>query len=65
MEVQLEYVQIAFTRFCALDVDLHAKPVVINSISALELSRKFIKRALLVGFSPSLFFLNGMPLKQQ
>ncbi len=37
------------TRFCTLGADLHAQSVLINKISASELSRKFVKSALLVG----------------
>ncbi len=37
------------TRFCTLGANLHAQSVTIDKISALELSRKFIKGALLVG----------------
>ena len=37
------------TRFCRFDADLHAQSVIIDKISASELSRKFIKSALLVG----------------
>ena len=35
--------------FCTFGTDLYAKSVFINKISALELSQKFIKSALLVG----------------
>ncbi len=38
------------TRFCTFGTDLYAQSVIINNISASELSRKFIKSALLVGF---------------
>ncbi len=37
------------TRFCTFDTDLNAQSVLINKISASELSMKFIKSALLVG----------------
>ncbi len=37
------------TRFCTFGTDLHAQSVLINKISASELSQKFIKSALLVG----------------
>ncbi len=37
------------TRFCTLGADLHAQSVLIDKISASQLSRKFIKSALLVG----------------
>ena len=36
---------------CTIGADLHAQSVLINKISATELSRKFIKRALLVGWT--------------
>ena len=38
------------TRFCTFGTNLHAQSVLINKISASELSRKFIKSALLVGY---------------
>ncbi len=38
------------TRFCTFGTDLHARSVLINKISASELSRKFTKGELLVGF---------------
>ncbi len=37
------------TRFCTFGADSYAQSVLINKISAAELSRKFIKTALLVG----------------
>ncbi len=37
------------TRFCTFGTELHAQSVLINKISALEFSRKFLKSALLVG----------------
>ncbi len=37
------------TRFCTLGADSYAQSVLINKISASELSRKFVKAALLVG----------------
>ncbi len=37
------------TRFCTFCVDLYARSVLIDKTSASELSRKFIKSALLVG----------------
>ena len=40
------------TRFHTFGADLHAQSVLINKISASELSRKFAKSALLVGKSP-------------
>ncbi len=51
MEAQLEYVvHVAYTfLFCTFGADLHAQSVLINKMSALELSGKFIKTALLVG----------------
>ena len=39
------------TRFCTFDADLRARSVLIGKISAPELSQKFIKRALLVGYA--------------
>ncbi len=45
MEAQLEYV----ARFCTFGTDLYAQSVLVNKISASEISRKFIKSALLVG----------------
>ncbi len=39
------------TRFCTFGADLHAQSVLSNKISASELTRKFIKSALLVGTS--------------
>ncbi len=49
MEAQLEYVHVACTLFSRLAPDLRAQSVLSNKISALELRRKFIKSALLVG----------------
>ncbi len=40
------------TRFCTFGTDLYAQSVLSNKISASELSRKFIKSALLVGSLP-------------
>ncbi len=37
------------THFCTFGTDSYAQSVLINNISASELSRKFIKSALLVG----------------
>ncbi len=37
------------THVCTFGADLYAQSVIINKISASELSRKFIKSALLVG----------------
>ncbi len=51
MEAQLEYIHIADTFFCTLGTDLYAQSVIINKISESELSRKFIKSALLVGLA--------------
>ncbi len=45
MEAQSEYVHVAHT----FGTNLHAQSVLINKISASELSREFIKTALLVG----------------
>ena len=45
-------------RFCMLGADLHAQLVLINKISASELSRKFIKGALLVGQSFRFYWRN-------
>ncbi len=48
---QLEYVHIpCCTRFCTFGADLYSQSVLINKISASELSRKLIKSALLVGY---------------
>ncbi len=50
MEAQLEYVpRTLHTRYCTFGTDLHAQSVIINKISASELTRKFIKSLLLVG----------------
>ncbi len=50
MEAQSEYVHIAHTFFfCTFGADLYAQSVIIHKISASELSRRFIKSALLVG----------------
>ncbi len=43
--------------FCTFGSHLYAQSVLINKISALELSRRFIKGALLVG--SAIFFLGG------
>ena len=40
---------IAHTSFCTFGANLYAQSVLINKIFASELSRKFIKSALLVG----------------
>ena len=50
MEAQLEYIAyILHTRFCTSGADLCAQSVLINKMSASELSRKLTKGALLVG----------------
>ncbi len=60
MEAQSEYVHVAHTWFFFFfflqvwRADLHAQSVLINKISASELSRKFIKSALVVGHCPLL-----------
>ena len=51
MEAQSEYVHVAYTFFARLGADLRAQSVPINKISASELTRKFIKGALLVGYA--------------
>ena len=43
MEAQLN------ARFCTFGADLHAQSVLVDKISASELSRMFIKSVLLVG----------------
>ncbi len=50
MEAQLEYVYTLHTCFCMFGADLYAQSVLINKVSASELSRKLIKSALLVGY---------------
>ncbi len=52
METQLEYMYVytMYTRVCMFGVFLYAQSVLINKISALELSQKFIRSALLVGY---------------
>ena len=50
-EAQSEHVHIAFTFFARLAPDLHAQSVLSNKISASDLSQKFIKGALLVGYA--------------
>ncbi len=47
-----------FLKVCA---DLHARSVLINKISATELSRKFTKRELLVGKELMPYFLSSSP----
>ncbi len=50
MEAQLEYIYTMHARFfCTFGADLQCQSVLINKISAMEFSRKFIKNALLVG----------------
>ncbi len=50
MEAQLEYTYYTLhARFCAFGASLYGQSMIINKISASELSRKFIKSALLVG----------------
>ncbi len=41
---------VAHMFFARFGIDLHAQSVIINEISASELSRKFIKSVLLVGW---------------
>ncbi len=50
MEAQLEYMHIAQTFLHIWRRSLHAQSVLIDDISAPELSRKSIKSALLVGY---------------
>ncbi len=50
MEAQLEVIHTAHTRFCTFGGDLYAQSALTNKISASELTRKFIKSALLVGW---------------
>ena len=54
MEAQLEYMP--YTLQNTFGADLYAKSVLINKISASELSRKFTKSALLVGYACILSF---------
>ncbi len=50
MEAQLVLnMHIACTFFCTFGADLYAQSVLIDKISASELSQKFIESALLVG----------------
>ncbi len=44
--------------FCMFGTDLYAQSVLINKISALELSRKLIKSALLVGYDSPMTMRN-------
>ena len=48
------------TSFCTFGADFHAQPVLNNKISASELSEKFIKSTLLVGYS---FFISHLFLQ--
>ena len=64
MEVQLEYVPYTLhTRFCTFGTDLHAQSMLINEIYVSELSRKFIKSALLVGHASSAPMLQGLTFR--
>ncbi len=49
MEAQLVHVHVAHT-FCKFGANLYAQLVLLNKIFASELSRKFIKGPLLVGY---------------
>ncbi len=52
MEAQLVYrIYKLLTRFCTFGAKWYAQSVIINKISASELSQKFIKSALLVGLA--------------
>ncbi len=67
MEAQSEYVHMLHTHFCMFGADLYAQPVLINKTSASELSRKFIKSVLLVGFEvlySFFFFLQELVLRE-
>ena len=48
MEAQSECVQIAYTFWARFGANLYAQSVIINTICASELRRKFTKSALLV-----------------
>ncbi len=64
VEAQLEYTRIACTFFACLALTCMLSQCLLNKISASELSRKFIRDALLVGqvFStPSLFLVLPPP----
>ncbi len=50
------------TRFCTFGADLYAQTVLINKIFAFELSWKFIKSTLLVGYLPSAFAYHPSPI---
>ena len=52
------------TRFGTFGTELYAQSVLSNKISALELTRKFIKSALLVGFSVSFSLSLSLSLSQ-
>ncbi len=45
------YIHNAYTFFCTFGTDLYVQSVLTMKISASELSRKFIKSALLVGYN--------------
>ncbi len=49
MEAELRNAYSLHTRFCMFDTDFYAQSALINKISALELSRKFIESSLSVG----------------
>ncbi len=49
MKAQMECIHIAYMFFCSFDANLYTQSMLINKISASQLSRKFIKSALLVG----------------
>ena len=51
MEAQPEYVHVARTFFARSAPICYAQSVLINKVSASEVSRKFTKSALLVGYS--------------
>ena len=51
MEAQSEHVHVAYTLLHVLATILYPQSVLIDKISASELSRKYIKSALLVGLS--------------
>ncbi len=44
MEAQSEYAQVGYMFFARLSAELYAWSVLVNKISASELSRKFVKR---------------------
>ncbi len=51
MGAQLEYMYTLHACFCTFGTDLYAQSVLINRISASELSRNFIRDPLLVGYA--------------